>query len=85
MKKAIKLFLFLIIAFFSIWYWAYKTNPHKVCEIHPDPKKRHDYRWCGIGPIKFDFYKRSFIDGYAPKFLDPKERYLRTDNGRYDE
>lgn len=77
MNKFVRFLVFLIIAFFSIWYWMYKVDPNSVCEIHPNPEKRENYKWCGLGPIKFSFYKRSFIDGYAPDYLDPKERDLR--------
>lgn len=78
LKKIINFILFITIAFFSVWYIAYKNNPKSVCGIHPDPTKRANYQWCGIGPVMFSFHKRTFIDSYAPKWLDKKQRRLRN-------
>lgn len=45
------------------WYVIYKTNPLKICEIHPDPEKQATHYYCKPG---FDMPVDTFVDGYNP-------------------
>jgi hypothetical protein len=56
------------------WYVTYKSNPSKICSVHPDKKLASKYLYCWPG---FDFPIDSFIDGHSPVERD-RFIYQRT-------